>query len=295
MKTSHPSIPEAPAAKSPPPTKILITPQRPILGIPLRELWEYRDLVWQMVRRDIVTQHKQTALGPLWFFAQPILASVVYTIIFQRIAGIPTDDIPPFLFYLAGTTIWSLLAITVTRSASTFTANAAVFSKIYFPRLAVPLSQSLVALFLFLIQMLIFIGFYIYFLLAGYPVEANYRIIIIPFLVLQLGMLGFGVGILIAAFTTKFRDLQFAVGPGLQLWMYASCIFFPRSLVPPSLQWLMVANPAVSIVEAFRFSVMGRGEVELWQWVTSFALTLAILLVGLTFFRRAEATSMDTV
>jgi len=274
---------------------IEITPDKSFLHLPIRDLWEYRHLIYQMVRRDIISQHKQTALGPFWYFVQPILASVVYTIIFKRIANLPTDDIPPFLFYLAGTTIWSFLAASITRTSGTFTGTAGVFSTIYFPRLSVPLAQTAVALFPFIVQLLIFAGFYLYFLLAGYPIQFSYRIIIIPFLILQLGLLGIGVGTLVAAATVRFRDLQFAVGAGLQFWMYASCIFYPRSKVPDSLQWLMTINPAVPIVEAFRFSVVGRGEVEIYQWLISLGITAVVFIAGLICFGRAETTSMDTV
>lgn len=274
---------------------IIISPEKTFWHLPLRDLWEYRHLIYQMVRRDIISQHKQTALGPFWHFVQPILASVVYTIIFKRIANLPTDDIPPFLFYLAGTTIWAFLSATVTRTSATFTGNAAIFSKIYFPRLSVPVAQTAVALFLFLVQLLIFAGFYLYFLFAGYPIQASYRIIILPFLILQLALLGVGVGMLISAATVRFRDLQFAVGAGLQFWMYASCIFYPRSKVPESLQWLMTLNPAVPIIEAFRFSVVGRGEVEIYQWMVSLGITLVVFVAGVISFGRAETTSMDTV
>lgn len=273
----------------------VVTPRKPLFDIPVRELWKYRDLVYQFVRRDLVTQHKQTVLGPVWFFVQPIISSVVMTIVFGKIANLPTNETPKFLFYLSGVTIWYYFSAVLSKTSNTFSGNAHLFTKIYFPRLSVPIAQSFVAMWHFCIQFLIFLGFYFYFLFAGYPIEASYRVIIIPFLILQAGMLGMGCGCLISALTTRFKDLQMAVAPGIQLWMYASCIFFPRSMVPPSYQWVMVLNPVVAIVEAFRFAMMGKGEVEIWQWLVSVAITLVIFFLGIVEFGRAEKNFADTI
>lgn len=272
-----------------------VTPKKPLFNIPVREVWKYRDLIYQFVRRDLVTQHKQTVLGPIWFFVQPVISSVVMTIVFGKIANLPTNDIPRFLFYLSGVTIWYYFSQVLSRSSNVFAGNAHLFTKIYFPRLTVPIASSIVAIWHFIIQFLIFLGFYFYFLWAGYPIEASYRVIIIPVLILQAAMLGMGCGLLISALTTRFRDLQMAVSPALQLWMYASCIFFPRSMVPDSLQWFMILNPVASIVEAFRFAMMGKGEVEIWQWLISVGITVVIFLVGLIEFGRAEKNFADTI
>lgn len=275
--------------------EVVITAAKPWFHFPAGELWRYRDLVWQLVRRDLVTQHKQTVLGPLWFFLQPIVTSVVMTVIFGQIAGLPTDEIPKFLFYLSGITIWQMFANSLTRTSNTFATNASLFTKIYFPRLAVPLAQTLVGLWHFFIQFLIFLGFWVYFLWAGHPIEASYRVIILPVLILQCGMLAFGLGCLTSSFSTRFRDLQFAIGPLLQLWMYASCIFFPRSMVPDQWQWVMSINPMVPVVEAFRFAMMGRGEVEIGQWLVSLGITVVVFLVGVAEFGRAEKNFADTI
>lgn len=275
--------------------EVVITAAKPWFHFPLTEIWRYRDLIWQLLRRDIVTQHKQTVLGPVWFFLQPIVTSVVMTVIFGQIAGLPTDEIPKFLFYLSGITIWQMFSNTLTRTSNTFATNASLFTKVYFPRLAVPLAQTLVGMWYFLIQFLIFLGFWAYFLWAGYPIEASYRVIILPVLILQCGMLAFGIGCLTSSFSTRFRDLQFALGPLLQLWMYASCIFFPRSMVPEQWQWLMSINPMVPVVEAFRFAMMGRGEVEISQWLISLGITLVIFLLGVMEFGRAEKNFADTI
>jgi len=273
----------------------IVTPRKPLFDVPAREIWRYRDLIYQFVRRDIVTQHKQTILGPVWFFVQPIISSVVMTVVFGRIANIPTNEMPTFLFFMSGVTIWYYFSSVLSRTSNSFSANAHLFTKIYFPRLAVPIAQSLVAMWHFTIQFLIFIGFYLYFLMAGYPIVASYRVIIIPFLIIQSAMLGMGCGCLISALTTRFRDLQLAVAPAIQMWMYASCIFFPRSIVPDSLQWLMIVNPVVPIVEAFRFAIMGRGEVEIWQWLISVIMTIILFFVGIIEFGRAEKTFADTI
>jgi len=273
----------------------VITSRKSLLNIPVRELWHYRELILMFVRRDIVTMYKQTILGPIWYFIQPFISSVVFTIIFGKIANLPTNEIPPFLFYFSGVTIWYYFSAVLGKTCASFTSNAGLFSKVYFPRLAIPISQCIVNIWYFLIQFVIFLGFYFYFLWKGYPIEASYRIIILPALIIQAGLLGLGAGCLISALTTRFRDLQMAVAPGIQLWMYASCIFYPRSMVPDSLQWAMILNPVVPIVEAFRFAMMGRGEVEIWQWLVSVAITLVILLVGLIEFGRAEKTFVDTI
>ena len=273
----------------------VITSKKPLLDLPLRELWQYRDMTALMVRRDIIATFKQTILGPVWYLIQPVISSVVFTIIFSGIGGIPTNDIPPFLFYLSGNLIWYYFSSCLTSASNTFRANASLFQRVYFPRLAVPLSQSIVNLWTFAIQALIFVGFYLYFLWSGAPIAPSYRVVIVPFLIMQCALLGLGVGCLISALTTRYRDLQIAVAPMIQLWMYASCIFFPRSSVPQSLQWIMTLNPVVPIVETFRFALMGRGQVEIYQWFASLALTLILLVVGLIEFNRAERTMADTI
>jgi len=292
--TTAKNTPLPKSADSAPWTSVL-TPKKPLLHIPIRELWHYRDLIVLLVRRDLVTLNKQTVLGPLWFFIQPVISGVVFTIIFGRIARIPTDEIPPFLFFLSGTTMWYYFSSVLTRNATTFTSNAPLFTKVYFPRLAVPVAQSISSVWNFLIQFMIFLAFYFYFLWMGAPIQFSYRIIILPALILQTALLGIGVGCLISALTTRFRDFQLAVAPGIQLWMYGSCIFYPRSMVPDQLQWLMTLNPVVPIIEAFRFAMMGQGKVEISQWLASVAITLFFLVLGLAAFGRAEKTFADTI
>lgn len=273
----------------------VITSKKPLLDLQLGELWQYRDMIALMVRRDIVATFKQTILGPVWYLIQPVISSVVFTVIFSGIGKIPTNGIPPFLFYLSGNLVWYYFSACLTSSSNTFRANASLFQRVYFPRLAVPLSQSIVNLWTFGIQAVIFAGFYLYFLWSGAPIAPSYRVIIIPILILQCALLGLGVGCLISAMTTRYRDLQIAVAPMIQLWMYASCVIFPRSSVPEYLQWLMTLNPVVPIVETFRFALMGQGQVEIYQWLTSLVITLALLVFGLVEFNRAERTMADTI
>ena len=273
----------------------VITPKKPLLHLPLREIWRYRDLITVMVWRDFISLHKQTVFGPLWYFVQPLVSTVVFQVVFGKIARIPTNNIPPFLFYMSGIVIWYYFSACLSRTANTLAANSALFTKVYFPRLTIPIADCISNIWQFLIQLSIFLGFYLFFLAKGAPIHPSYRIIIIPFLVLQTALLGLGVGLIISALSTRFRDLQVGVAPLIQLWMYASCIFYPRSMVPDYLQWLMTLNPVVPIIEGFRFSLMGQGQVEIWQWLSSLSITIFLLIAGLIEFGRAEKTFADTI
>jgi lipopolysaccharide transport system permease protein len=273
----------------------VITPKKPLLHLPLREIWRYRDLITLMVWRDFISLHKQTVFGPLWYFVQPLVSTVVFQVVFGKIARIPTNNIPPFLFYMSGIVIWYYFSACLSRTANTLAANSALFTKVYFPRLTIPIADCISNIWQFLIQLSIFLGFYLFFLAKGAPIHPSYRIIIIPFLVLQTALLGLGVGLIISALSTRFRDLQVGVAPLIQLWMYASCIFYPRSMVPDYLQWLMTLNPVVPIIEGFRFSLMGQGQVEIWQWLSSLSITIFLLIAGLIEFGRAEKTFADTI
>jgi len=273
----------------------VITPKKPLLHLPLREIWRYRDLITLMVWRDFISLHKQTIFGPLWYFVQPLVSTVVFQVVFGKIARIPTNNIPPFLFYMSGIVIWYYFSACLSRTANTLAANSALFTKVYFPRLTIPIADCISNIWQFLIQLSIFLGFYLFFLAKGAPIHPSYRIIIIPFLVLQTALLGLGVGLIISALSTRFRDLQVGVAPIVQLWMYASCIFYPRSMVPDYLQWLITLNPVVPIIEGFRFSLMGQGQVEIWQWLSSLGITIFLLILGLIEFGRAEKTFADTI
>ena len=274
---------------------VIINSEKPFFHLPFQELWKCRDLMYLMIYRDFVTMHKQTVMGFLWYVIPPVLQTVVYNIVFGKIAGISTNQIPPMLFFMSGIVLWTYFSSCLSRTCSTFTANAPLFRKAYFPRLVLPLAACVSGLWQSLVQLVIFAGFYLYFLFMGAPIHFSYRIIIVPFLIFQIAVLGLGAGCWISALTTRFRDLQLAVAPVIQLWMYASCIFYPRSSVPENLQWVMTINPIVPIIEAFRFSVMGQGQVEISQWLCSLVITLIVLVVGLMEFGRAELTMADTI
>ena len=273
----------------------VITSRRPLFDIPWGEIWRYRDLILLHVHRDIVAVHRQTVLGPVWYFVQPIISALVFQVIFGNIMGVPTDRIPPFLFFMSGTVIWYYFSACFSKNSSILTANAGLFTKVYFPRLCMPIATIISSMWQFLIQMGIFACFYLFFLWKGAPIHFSYRVVIIPVLVLQTGLLGMGLGCIIASMTTRYRDLQMVVAPFLQMWMYASCVIFPLSLVPQPWQQLLVFNPIVPIIECFRFALMGQGTVEIWQWLLSLAETLVILLVGLLLFNRVEKTMADTI
>ncbi len=261
----------------------------------LRELWSYRDLIALFVRRDFVAVYKQTILGPLWFLLQPLFTTIVFTVIFGRIAHIPTDGLPPMLFYMAGIVSWNYFSSCLTTTSNTFIANAGIFGKVYFPRLTVPVSVVIVNLMTFFIQFLLFLGFLFYFSLRGATIHPSAWILLMPFLLVQMGVLGLGIGILVSSLTTKYRDLTFVVGFGTQLWMYATPIVYPMSQIPERWQWLYALNPMSSVIEIFRFAFLGSGSVNLQHLAISVGMTIFIFGLGIVLFSRIEKTFMDTV
>jgi len=273
----------------------VISPISGWFNFSLKELWRYRDLIALFVRRDFVAVYKQTILGPLWFLIQPLFSTIVFTVIFGRIANIPTDGIPPMLFYMAGIVSWNYFASCLTTTSNTFIANANIFGKVYFPRLAVPISVVIVNLMTFVIQFLLFLGFLFYFYWRGVPVHLSGWILLTPLLLGQMGILGLGVGILVSSLTTKYRDLTFVVGFGTQLWMYATPIVYPMSQIPERWQWLYALNPMASLIETFRYAFLGSGSVNLEHLAVSAGMTIFILCAGIVLFSRIEKSFMDTV
>lgn len=263
--------------------------------IDLPGLWNYRDLIWLFVKRDFVSVHKQTILGPLWYLVQPLVSALIFTVIFGKIAKIPTDGLPPFLFYMAGIVSWNYFAGCMTKTSDTFVGNAALFGKVYFPRLVVPLSVVLSNITAFVIQFLLFIVMLLYFHYTGVDFQPSWWILLTPILIVQMATLGFGIGTLISSMTTKYRDLAFAVGFGVQLWMYATPVVYPLSQVPEKWHWLIALNPMTSIVEIFRYSYLGAGTVNMEMWGLSLGFTLLTLVVGVGVFNRVEKTFIDTV
>lgn len=274
---------------------MVIRPQGSWFDLKLGELWQYRDLVLLLVRRDFVAQYKQTILGPLWHLIQPLLTTIVFTIVFGRIAQLPTDDLPPFLFYMAGNVVWAYFATVIGGTSSTFIANASIFGKVYFPRLAMPVALLISRMVGFGIQFVLFLGLGLYFWLSGAPVQPNAWVLLTPLLLLLMGGLGLGCGIIISALTTRYRDLAVLVTFGVQLLMYATPVVYPLSAVPEQYRLLVAANPIAPLVETFRYAFLGAGTVSLGHLAYSAVVTLIILVLGAAMFNRVERTFMDTV
>lgn len=274
---------------------MVIKPKTGWFDIDLKELWRYRDLIGMFVKRDFVTFYKQTILGPLWYIIQPLMTTVVFTVIFGNFAKIPTDGLPPFLFYLAGNVVWGYFANTLKQTSDTFNVNASIFGKVYFPRLTVPAAVSLVNFAQFFIQLVLFLGFYFYYMAQGTPIAPNWWILTVPLLLLQMAILTFGMGILLSSLTTKYKDLRFAMGFVIQLWMYATPIVYPLSQVPDKYRTLYVLNPMVSIVESFRYAFLGSGAIRMDYILISWVVTLVCLVAGIILFSKIEKTFMDTI
>jgi lipopolysaccharide transport system permease protein len=272
-----------------------IGPRRNLLDLRLRELWRARDLVMLFVWRDFVSAYKQTILGPLWYLIQPLLTTIIFTFIFGNIAKLPTDGLPQFLFYMSGTVVWSYFAACLTKTSETFISNAHLFGKVYFPRLAVPVSILISSLVTFAIQFVFFLGFMGYFALRGTALHPNWWILLAPVLIFMMAGLGLGLGIIISSLTTKYRDLRFLVQFGVQLLMYATPVILPISSFPERFRWIIQANPMTPIVEAFRYAFLGAGTVSLPSLAYSFGFMLVVVFIGTVIFNRVEATFMDTV
>lgn len=274
---------------------IVITPRKHLFDLNLQEVWRYKDLLTLFVRRNIVAEYKQTILGPLWYFIQPLLTTIIFTIVFGNLAGISTDGVPPMLFYLAGITNWNYFADCLNKTATTFKDNQNIFGKVYFPRLVVPLSIVTTSLLKYGIQMLLFIGFYVYFVLKGVPVQPNATLALFPLLIIILAGLGLGFGLLFTSMTTKYRDLVFLLSFGVQLAMYATPVIYPLSEVPDQYQWLSALNPMTAVIETFKYGMLGKGTFDWGYLGYSAGFMIVILLTGTVIFNRTEKNFMDTV
>ena len=273
----------------------VIEPHSGGFDLKLKELWAYRDLILLFVRRDFVAQYKQTILGPAWHFVKPLLTTVIFTIVFGKIAKISTDGAPPFLFYMAGTVVWNYFAEVLTRTSNTFIANANIFGKVYFPRLAVPVSILISQLIGFSVQFFFFLCFIAYFFLGGADVAVNAWAWLTPVLLVMMAGLGLGLGVIISSITTRYRDLQVLIGFGVQLAMYLSPVVYPVSELPERYRAWMLLNPVAPIIETFRHAFLGSGSASLAALATS-AITIGIILfLGVILFNRVERTFMDTV
>lgn len=277
------------------PFETTITPKRGWLDLNLRELLRYRDLIVLFVRRTFVSQYKQTILGPAWAVIQPLLTTVVLTVVFGRMAGLSPDGVPGFAFYLCGSIVWGYFSACLTATANTFTANAAILGKVYFPRLVMPISTVLSQLISFAVQFCLFLLVLAFCLLTGANVQPNRWVLLTPLLLLQLALLSLGVGVIVSALTTKYRDLAMVVGFGVQLWMYATPVAYDLSLIPERFQAVYLLNPVAPVITLFRCAFLGVGQPHPGAYAISWVVTLAVLLVGILLFNRVEKTFMDTV
>lgn len=272
-----------------------ITPDYSLLSLKLKEVWLYRDLLLLFVRRDFAAQYKQTILGPAWYFVQPVFTTFMFTIVFGKLAGIATDSIPPILFYMAGITNWNYFADCLNKTSTTFKDNQIIFGKVYFPRLVVPLSIVISNLIKYGIQLILLLIFYFYFLQNGTPLKPNAVLLLFPLLIILLSGLGLGFGLIITSLTTKYRDLVVLLHFGIQLFMYATPIIYPLSEIPSKYQWIVALNPMTSIIETFKYALLGKGTFSLYYLGYSVLFTTALLLVGTVIFNRSEKNFMDIV
>lgn len=276
-----------------------IVPKNSNFSLNLAEVWRYRDLLLLFVKRDIITVYKQTILGPLWFLLQPLFTSVIFTIIFNKVAGIETGVVPPFLFNLGGIMVWNYFTSCLNDTSDTFKKNASIFGKVYFPRLIVPLSIVISNLVKFGMQFFIFIAFYLYYIFFQ-NMQAHLTIVVVffPILVIIMGLLGLGLGMIISSLVTKYRDLSFLVGFGVQLLMYVSAVMYPMALLKeklPQFGWLIEYNPLAYVIEASRFMLLHEGDLSVLGMVYTVVVTVLIFLIGLLIFNKTEKSFIDTV
>jgi lipopolysaccharide transport system permease protein len=274
---------------------LVIQPGSPLIDLQLKELWLRRGLIFVFVRRDFIVQYKQTILGPLWHLIQPLITTLVFTVVFGKIAKIPTDGTPPFLFYMSGIVVWTYFAGLLTSTAGSLTGNALVFSKIYFPRLIIPLANVFARLISFGIQFIFLICFVGYFVYRGANVNPNIVLLALPVIMLLVAMLAVGIGLIVAAVTVRYRDLAVLLGFAVQLWMYATPIVYPLSILPSNLYLWAALNPMTSIAELFRFAVLGSGSVQASMLLYSFVAICFVFGLGIVLFNRAQRTFIDAV
>ncbi|TKB98631.1 ABC transporter permease [Pedobacter cryophilus] len=275
-----------------------IKPQNNLFELHLADVWRYRDLLGLLVRRDFVSFYKQTILGPLWFFIQPLFTTIIYTFIFGNLAGISTDGLPQPLFYMAGITAWNYFADCLTKTSTVFKDNANIFGKVYFPRLIMPLSIVVSNLVRFGVQMLLFILLLTYYYFTGANFNITFYVMLFPLLVILMGIQGLGIGLIITAMTTKYRDLAFLVTFGVQLLMYATTVIYPLSTAIskyPKYAWIIEYNPMTTIIEGFRLGFLGEGSFNLQSFLYTSFISVLLLFIGVIIFNRVEKTFVDTV
>ena len=275
-----------------------ITPKTSLLHFDLKEVWRYRDLLMLFVKRDVITVYKQTILGPLWYLIQPLFTSVIFTVIFNKVAGIGTGEIPPFLFMLAGVTTWNYFKECLTATSDTFKKNEQIFGKVYFPRIIMPLSIVISNLLKFGIQFGIFAAFYVHYVAIGHEISPNMYMLLYPFVIICMGILGLGLGMIISSMVTKYRDLSFLVAFGIQLLMYISAVMYRISEIGDSIgsySWIIEYNPLAILIETSRFMLLGEGEVNMSQLLLTGGISLTILIFGTLLFNKTEKSFIDTI
>lgn len=277
---------------------LIIQNKSSLFRLDLHEVWRYRDLLRMYVKRDIITFYKQTILGPMWFFIQPIMTTIMFMFVFGGIAGISTDGVPQAVFYLAGLVCWNYFADCLTKCSDTFNANQQIFGKVYFPRLIVPFSIVISNMVKMGIQLVLFLVVYAYYFIVLGTFEINWTIVLFPVLLLMLASLGLGFGLVISSLTTKYRDLRFLITFGVQLWMYATPVIYPLSVMKqnyPDKIWVIVANPLTAIIETFKYGFTGVGVFE-WNYLLySFVMSIVVLLLGIIVFNRVQKNFMDVI
>jgi homopolymeric O-antigen transport system permease protein len=266
-----------------------------LVGSDPRDLWAFRELYLLLVKRDFIAVYKQTVLGPLWFFVQPFLASLVFIVVFSQIARLPTTNLPPLVFYMSGIIVWSYFSNCLIQVASTFLGSGAIFRKIYFPRLIVPFSQISMNFLNFIGQLIVLFGVIACYKLAGAHIELSLKILALPIILADMALLALGLGCIIAAATVKYRDLNIVVGYTVNLWMYGSLVIYPRSAVPANLQWLLELNPMASFVECYRSSLFNTEHAAVQPALIATAITIVIVVIGIWCFAKAEGTFTDSV
>ncbi|UEG52978.1 ABC transporter permease [Mucilaginibacter daejeonensis] len=272
-----------------------LKPQDSVFNLHLKDVWNYRDLLWLLVRRDFVSFYKQTIFGPLWFFIQPIFTTITFTIIFGNLAGISTSGAPKPLFYMAGTIAWNYFADCLNKTSTVFRDNANIFGKVYFPRLIMPLSIIFSNLVKFGIQLLLFVIMLVYYLFQGNRIEPNFYILLFPVVIVLMAMVGLGLGLIITAMTTKYRDLMFLVAFGVQLLMYATPVIYPLSAAPEKYRDIIALNPLSGLIETVRYGFLGTGQFYAGAFAYSIVASFVIFMLGLVTFNRVEKNFVDTV
>ncbi len=274
---------------------LIIKGHTSLFDLKFNDVWRYRDLLLMFVKRDFVSFYKQTVLGPLWFFIQPLFTTIVFTFVFGNLAKISTDGLPQQLFYLSGITAWNYFSDCLSKTSTVFRDNAAIFGKVYFPRLIMPLSIVVSNLIRFVVQLLLLVIMMVYFGIQGANFHVTYAIFFFPLLVVLMALLGLGLGLIITAMTTKYRDLTFLVSFGVQLLMYGTTVIYPLSAAPAKYKSIIELNPMTGIIEAFRFAFLGKGEFTVWSISYSIIVTLIVLFFGVIIFNKTEKNFVDTI